>query len=106
MEFTPPEPWFLPHSRRAGRPGASAAGERGDHRGRRSGGMNNSHPATRTDKISKDWRVIPIAHLFEPLPLRGVTFANRIAVSPMCQYSSEDGFANEWHFVHLGSRAV
>src|SRR6476660_1384277 len=45
-------------------------------------------------------------HLFEPLEIRDVTFRNRIAVSPMCQYSSEDGFANEWHFVHLGSRAV
>jgi 2,4-dienoyl-CoA reductase-like NADH-dependent reductase (Old Yellow Enzyme family) len=45
-------------------------------------------------------------HLFEPLTQRGVTFRNRIAVSPMCQYSSEDGFANDWHLVHLGSRAV
>jgi 2,4-dienoyl-CoA reductase-like NADH-dependent reductase (Old Yellow Enzyme family) len=44
--------------------------------------------------------------LFSPLTLRGVTLKNRIAVSPMCQYSSEDGFANDWHFVHLGSRAV
>jgi 2,4-dienoyl-CoA reductase-like NADH-dependent reductase (Old Yellow Enzyme family) len=45
-------------------------------------------------------------HLFEPFDQRGVTFRNRIAVSPMCQYSSEDGFANEWHLVHLVSRAV
>ncbi|HYO53525.1 NADH:flavin oxidoreductase/NADH oxidase [Archangium sp.] len=44
--------------------------------------------------------------LFTPLSLRGVTLRNRIAVSPMCQYSSEDGFANDWHFVHLGTRAV
>ncbi|HEX8701580.1 MAG TPA: NADH:flavin oxidoreductase/NADH oxidase [Myxococcaceae bacterium] len=44
--------------------------------------------------------------LFEPFRLRGVTLRNRIVVSPMCQYSSEDGFAGEWHFVHLGSRAV
>src|SRR5262249_8246898 len=44
--------------------------------------------------------------LFSPLRLRRVTLKNRIAVSPMCQYSSEDGFAGEWHFVHLGSRAV
>jgi 2,4-dienoyl-CoA reductase-like NADH-dependent reductase (Old Yellow Enzyme family) len=44
--------------------------------------------------------------LFTPLTLRGVTLKNRITVSPMCQYSSEDGFANDWHFVHLGSRAV
>src|SRR5437870_12647825 len=44
--------------------------------------------------------------LFTPLTLRGLTLRNRIVVSPMCQYSSEDGFANDWHFVHLGSRAV
>ncbi|MGP8244217.1 MAG: NADH:flavin oxidoreductase/NADH oxidase [Bryobacteraceae bacterium] len=44
--------------------------------------------------------------LFEPLPLRAVTLRNRIAVSPMCQYSSVDGFANDWHLVHLGSRAA
>ena len=45
-------------------------------------------------------------HLFSPLTLREVTLRNRIAVSPMCQYSSKDGFANDWHLVHLGSRAV
>jgi 2,4-dienoyl-CoA reductase-like NADH-dependent reductase (Old Yellow Enzyme family) len=45
-------------------------------------------------------------HLFESFTLRGVTLRNRIGVSPMCQYSSEDGFANDWHLVHLGSRAV
>ncbi len=44
--------------------------------------------------------------LFEPLPIREVTLRNRIIVSPMCEYSSEDGFANDWHVVHLGSRAV
>ena len=45
-------------------------------------------------------------HLFDPLPIRGVTFPNRVFVSPMCEYSSSDGFANDWHFVHLGTRAV
>src|SRR5215813_4106938 len=45
-------------------------------------------------------------HLFDPIRLRGLTLQHRILVSPMCQYSSEDGFANDWHFVHLGSRAV
>ena len=44
--------------------------------------------------------------LFDPLPLRDLTLRNRIAVSPMCQYSSRDGFADDWHFVHLASRAV
>jgi len=47
-----------------------------------------------------------MSHLFDPLPIRSVTFANRVFVSPMCEYSSDDGFANDWHFVHLGSRAV
>ena len=46
------------------------------------------------------------ALLFEPLKLRDVTLRNRIIVSPMCEYSSRDGFANDWHLVHLGSRAV
>ena len=45
-------------------------------------------------------------HLFDPLTIRSQTFANRVFVSPMCEYSSEDGFANDWHLVHLGSRAV
>lgn len=44
--------------------------------------------------------------LFTPLALRSVELRNRIVMSPMCQYSSEDGFANAWHFVHLGTRAV
>ena len=46
------------------------------------------------------------AALFRELQQRSVTFRNRIVVSPMCQYSSEDGFANDWHLVHLGSRAA
>jgi 2,4-dienoyl-CoA reductase-like NADH-dependent reductase (Old Yellow Enzyme family) len=45
-------------------------------------------------------------HLFDPLTLRGLTLTHRALVSPMCQYSSTDGFANDWHVVHLGSRAV
>jgi 2,4-dienoyl-CoA reductase-like NADH-dependent reductase (Old Yellow Enzyme family) len=47
-----------------------------------------------------------MAHLFDPLSIRDLTFANRVFVSPMCEYSSTDGYANDWHFVHLGSRAV
>ena len=45
-------------------------------------------------------------NLFDPLSLRDVTFPNRIVVSPRCEYSSADGFANDWHLVHLGGRAV
>jgi 2,4-dienoyl-CoA reductase-like NADH-dependent reductase (Old Yellow Enzyme family) len=44
--------------------------------------------------------------LFTPITFRDVTLKNRVVVSPMCQYSSEDGFASDWHLVHLGSRAV
>ena len=47
-----------------------------------------------------------MALLFEPLKIRGVELKNRLVVSPMCEYSSKDGFANDWHLVHLGSRAV
>jgi 2,4-dienoyl-CoA reductase-like NADH-dependent reductase (Old Yellow Enzyme family) len=47
-----------------------------------------------------------MTHLFSPISFRDITLPNRIAVSPMCEYSSADGFANEWHLVHLGSRAV
>ena len=45
-------------------------------------------------------------HLFSPLNIKDIEFKNRIVVSPMCEYSSEDGFANDWHLVHLGSRAI
>src|ERR1700722_5507853 len=44
--------------------------------------------------------------LFDSLTIRGLTLSNRIAVSPMCQYSCKDGFANDWHLVHLGRRAA
>lgn len=44
--------------------------------------------------------------LFSPLTIKDITFRNRIGVSPMCQYSSVEGVANDWHMVHLGSRAV
>jgi 2,4-dienoyl-CoA reductase-like NADH-dependent reductase (Old Yellow Enzyme family) len=47
-----------------------------------------------------------MTHLFDPLAIRDVAFANRVFVSPMCEYSSTDGYATDWHFVHLGSRAV
>lgn len=47
-----------------------------------------------------------MTHLFSPLTIKNIEFKNRLAVSPMCEYSSHDGFANNWHLVHLGSRAV
>jgi 2,4-dienoyl-CoA reductase-like NADH-dependent reductase (Old Yellow Enzyme family) len=47
-----------------------------------------------------------MAHPFDPLSIREITLSNRVVVSPMCQYSSQDGFASDWHLVHLGSRAI
>src|ERR1700710_905049 len=47
-----------------------------------------------------------MSYLFTPFKIRDIEFKNRIVVSPMCEYSSEDGFANDWHLVHLGSRAI
>ncbi len=48
----------------------------------------------------------PMSKLLSPLTIKNTTFKNRIVISPMCQYSSDDGFASNWHLVHLGSRAV
>ncbi len=47
-----------------------------------------------------------MSKLLSPLQIKDIVFKNRITVSPMCQYSAEDGFANDWHLVHMGSRAV
>ena len=52
----------------------------------------------------RGFRTLP--HLFSELKLRGVKLPNRIGVSPMCEYSCVDGYANDWHFAHLASRAV
>src|SRR6202049_57199 len=49
---------------------------------------------------------VRMASLFQEFRLKDVVLRNRIAVSPMCQYSSDNGFPSDWHFVHLGSRAV
>src|SRR6187431_3082761 len=51
-------------------------------------------------------RDVPEIDLLSPLAIRGVTLRNRIVMSPMCQYSAREGFADDWHLVHLGSRAV
>lgn len=64
-----------------------------------------SHGAGAASHVDHD-RTDPDTDLLSPLTIRGVTLRNRIAVSPMCQYSSIDGLADDWHLVHLGSRAV
>lgn len=51
-------------------------------------------------------REVPDVDLLSPLTIRGVTFRNRVVMSPMCQYCAKDGLADDWHLVHLGSRAV
>ena len=48
----------------------------------------------------------PLAPMFQPFRLRGLTLENRAVVSPMCQYSTQDGLPNDWHLVHYGSRAI
>ena len=47
-----------------------------------------------------------MSKLFSDIPIKGVSLRNRIVVSPMCQYSAENGVPNDWHLVHLGARAV
>jgi 2,4-dienoyl-CoA reductase-like NADH-dependent reductase (Old Yellow Enzyme family) len=47
-----------------------------------------------------------MSKLLSPLTIRDIKLSNRVAVSPMCMYSAVDGFANDWHLVHLGSRAT
>jgi len=47
-----------------------------------------------------------MASLFEPFTIRGVKLKNRIGLSPMCQYSAEEGLVNDWHIIHFGSRAI
>ncbi|MBV9488231.1 MAG: NADH:flavin oxidoreductase/NADH oxidase [Verrucomicrobia bacterium] len=68
------------------------------------------HPMARVGRAGRAGtehdREVPEIDLLSPLTLRGVTFRNRIVMSPMCQYSARDGFADDWHLVHLGSRAA
>ena len=70
------------------------------------GGHPLSNAPIQTQCQSEHDREIPEVDLMSPLTLRGVTFRNRIAMSPMCMYSADDGFANDFHLVHLGSRAI
>jgi 2,4-dienoyl-CoA reductase-like NADH-dependent reductase (Old Yellow Enzyme family) len=71
--------------------------------------MNNDATNNGTIDTQKNYHKLNIyvmALLFSPLQIKNVRLKNRIVVSPMCEYSSVDGFANNWHLVHLGSRAV
>lgn len=67
-----------------------------------------SSPSPETANSSQELRSTPadvIPLLFTPLQLRGISTRNRIVISPMCQYSAQDGFANDWHLVHAGKFA-
>jgi 2,4-dienoyl-CoA reductase (NADPH2) len=68
--------------------------------------MSDSPHATGCRSAVSDDRNLPDTDLLTPLTVRGVTFRNRIVVSPMCQYCATDGMADDWHLVHLGSRAA
>ena len=69
--------------------------------------QHNPPAATRNCPSATDHdRKVPEVDLLSPLTIRGVTFRNRIVVSPMCQYCANEGFADDWHLVHLGSRAA
>lgn len=68
----------------------------------RSRAVNPSEQVAAQDQHAKN----DDANLLSPLVIRGVTFRNRIVVSPMCQFCADDGLADDWHLVHLGSRAV
>ncbi len=59
-----------------------------------------------TDQTPETPATALLSPLLSPLTIRGVTLRNRIVMSPMCQYIAEEGMANDWHLVHLGSRAV
>ena len=58
------------------------------------------------NKLSQQNLILMRSNLFSPINIKTITFKNRIGVSPMCQYSAENGFANKWHLVHLGCRAI
>lgn len=68
--------------------------------------MEHAHTSPTTTLATSEREHKDIVPLFRPLKLRGLTLRNRIMVSPMCQYSSEDGFASDWQLVHLGGFAV
>jgi 2,4-dienoyl-CoA reductase-like NADH-dependent reductase (Old Yellow Enzyme family) len=67
----------------------------------------NHHQTTKANMFLRIFtKKVIMPHLFSPIKIKNIEFKNRLMVSPMCEYSSEDGFANNWHLVHLGSRAV
>ncbi len=71
--------------------------------------MANDVSLRSNSDLNTDFNITPalfMSLLFQPLTIKNITLRNRIVVSPMCQYSATNGYANDWHLVHLGSRAV
>ena len=68
--------------------------------------MRRGRAATLTDASPIAVKLRMTSHLFSPLTIGGLTLVNRIAVSPMCQYSAGNGAANDWHLQHLGSLSL
>ncbi len=88
-------------------PGSSEANTAKGHEAPATTAQAGSLPATHGCPAGAQHdREVPEIDLLSPLTIRSITLRNRIVVSPMCQYSSDDGLANDWHLVHLGSRAA
>src|SRR5688500_8377880 len=68
--------------------------------------QSTNHNVIQVQCQSEHDREVPEVDLMSLLTIGSVTFRNRIAMSPMCMYSAQDGFANDFHLVHLGSRAI
>src|SRR5579875_1662985 len=67
--------------------------------------VERTRPLPKPSKFRRDY-VTMASILFSPITLRGLTLSNRIVVSPMCQYNSDNGSANDWHLMHLGSMSL
>jgi 2,4-dienoyl-CoA reductase-like NADH-dependent reductase (Old Yellow Enzyme family) len=88
-------------------PGSSEANTAKRHDASATAAQEGSHSAAHGCPAGAQHdREVPEIDLLSPLTIRSITLRNRIVVSPMCQYSSDDGLANDWHLVHLGSRAA
>lgn len=105
-EYDPNEPGHSESTPSVSGKNASSTGPVTGKIAGRFAGETGAHSALRAQCQSEHDREIPEVDLMSPLTIRDVTFRNRIAMSPMCMYSAEDGFANDFHLVHLGSRAM
>jgi 2,4-dienoyl-CoA reductase-like NADH-dependent reductase (Old Yellow Enzyme family) len=89
-----------------GRSGGQPGGDGPDRAGPTAAGADRVAGSRGCQAEAEHDREVPQADLLSPFRLRDVTLRNRIAMSPMCQYSTHEGLADDWHLVHLGSRAA